>query len=187
MARIESLSCSCRLWFALNLPPRPKRLRWVWNLPVQETMRTAVNKFARMIATSLVFLATAAFVLQGAALAQGHRHADAPCHTGSADTAAHSHDAVPAHSHAADAVHSHDHLATDHASQDTAKSPGHDHASANADSCCGKFCSPVVCVESPELAPLKFELQSSQAVQSQVPQGIGPSGLRRPPRTLGIA
>lgn len=149
-------------------------------------MRTAVKTLARMIATSLVLVATAAFVLRGAASAQGHRHADAACHTGSADTAAHSHDAVPANSHAGAAGHSHDDVKTDHASWDTAKSLGHDHASANADSCCGKFCSAVVCVESPELASLKFELQSSQAVQSQVPEGIGPSGLRRPPRTLGI-
>lgn len=149
-------------------------------------MRTAVKRFARKIAMSLVLVATAAFVFQGAASAQGHRHTDAACHNGSADKAAHSHDAVPAHSHAAAADHSHDNVATDHASQDTAKSLDHDHTSANADSCCGKFCSAIVCVESPELAPLKFEPQSSQAVQSQVPEGIGPSGLRRPPRTLGI-
>lgn len=149
-------------------------------------MRTAVKTFARKIATSLVLVATAAFVLQGAASAQGHRHADAACHTGSADTAAHSHDAVPAHSHAAAEVHSHDNAVADHALQDMAKSLDHDHASANADPCCGKFCSAIVCVESPELSPLKFERQSSQAVQSQVPEGIGPSGLRRPPRTLGI-
>ena len=149
-------------------------------------MRTAVKTFARMIAASLVLVATAAFVLQGAALAQGHRHSDAPCQTGSADTAAHSHDAAPAHFHADTAGHSHEQIATDYASGYAAKSIDHDHASANADSCCGKFCSAVVCVVSPELSAVKFELQSSQAVQSQVPEGIGPSGLKRPPRTIGL-
>ena len=138
-----------------------------------------------MIAASLVLVATAAFVLQGPALAQGHRHADAPCQTGSADTAAHSHDfsscTFPRRSRGS----LHDQVATDHAAEYT-EYLGHDHASANADSCCGKFCSAIVCVVSPQLASVKFELKGSPTVESQVPEGIGPSGLKRPPRTLGL-
>lgn len=60
------------------------------------------------------------------------------------------------------------------------------HASSSAESCCGKFCSAVACVASPELASTKYVRQNTLGISSQAPQGIGPSGLKRPPRTIGM-
>lgn len=130
-----------------------------------------------MIATSLVLVAMVAFVLQGAALAKGHSHGAEPWQTNS-DAHAHSHDEI--------APHSHDHVADGNAPAASASSVSHDHASSSTDTCCGKFCSAVICVTSPDLVSVKYDRQSALRVHSQVTEGIGPSGLKRPPRTIGM-
>jgi hypothetical protein len=145
-------------------------------------MRTLSSTFARMIALSLVFVATTAFVLQGAS-AQGHNHATAHYHAKSGGAAAHSHD--------------HDHhdsgVGAEHTHEDAA--PGHtvtgdpEPSMAGFDdsgSCCGKFCSSVLCVSPPSLATMKRRPGPSAIIRSQVPDGIGPSGLKRPPRTISM-
>lgn len=139
-------------------------------------MRTALKTFSRMIAMSLVLVATFAFVLQGAALAAGHSHAAEPSQSDSGVSEEHS------HTEAADQ--SHDHAADD--ASGSLPPLSHDHVSSSAESCCGKFCSAVVCVLSPELVSVKHDLQNALEVHSQVPEGIGPSGLKRPPRTIGM-
>ena len=137
-------------------------------------MQTALKTFSRMIAISLVLVATSAFVLQGAALASDHSHAE-PWQSDSGVSVEHS------HNEAADEPH-------DHATDDASGTPsiGHDHVSSSAESCCGKFCSAVVCVLSPGVFSVKHDLQNALEVHSQVPEGIGPSGLKRPPRTIGM-
>jgi hypothetical protein len=141
-------------------------------------MRTDLKTFVRMMAMSLVLVAAAAFVVQGDALAKGHSHGAEPCQTIS-DAQTHSHDGAAAHSH--------DQSAGEHSAHDNADSISHDHASSSAESCCGKFCSAVACVASPELASTKYVRQNTLGISSQVPQGIGPSGLKRPPRTIGMS
>lgn len=139
-------------------------------------MQTALKTFSRMIAMSLVLIATSAFVIQGAASAPGHSHAAEPCHADSGVSVEHSHIEAQDQS-------------LDHVTNDASATPfpkSHDHGSSSADSCCGKFCSAIACVAAPELMPVKYDLQNPLGVSSQVPRGIGPSGLKRPPRTIGM-
>jgi len=130
-----------------------------------------------MIAMSLVLIAMSAFVLQGAALASGHSHATEPCQPDIGVSVEHSHTEA--------AERSHDHVPSD--ASGTPSPTSHDHGSSNADSCCGKFCSAIACVAAPELMPAKYDLQTPLGVSSQVPEGISPSGLMRPPRTIGMS
>lgn len=147
----------------------PEPERW-------DAMQTALKTLSRMIAISLVLIATSAFVLQGAALASGHSHATESCQPDLGVSVGHS------HTEAADW--SYDHVPNDASGTPSPKS--HDHGSSIADSCCGKFCSAIACVAAPELMPVKYDLQNPLGVSSQVPRGIGPSGLKRPPRTIGM-
>lgn len=152
-----------------------------------EAIMTAVMTLARMIATSLVLVATAAFVLQGAASAQGHRHADKPCHTGSGVTVAHSLVAAGGHSEFSSAVgHAHEHAAADDMFGDDAELSGHELGNAKGNSCCGKFCSALVCVASPGLASAKLPLQRSPVFESQVLESATAKGLKRPPRAFSM-
>jgi hypothetical protein len=134
-----------------------------------------------MMALSLVLVATAAFVLQGAS-AQGHSHASAHVHAASGGEADHSHDHDHHGSDASHAGHSYDHGGAGHAATGDPESSmaGFD----DNGSCCGKFCSSVVCVSPPSLGAMKRPPQHSAIIRSQVPDGIGPSGLKRPPRTI---
>ena len=147
-------------------------------------MRTVLSTYARMIAVSLVLVATAAFVLQGAGSAQGHSHATTPVHTTPAGAAEHPGDLDRDHADTRHAHHSHDHGAHDHS---LAGDPEPSTAGAGSgDSCCGKFCSTIACLAAPALALVKLPPQTAPTVGRQVPEGIGPSGLKRPPRTIGM-
>ena len=150
-------------------------------------MMTAVKTFMQMIATSLLLVAITAFVVQGAASAQGHRHADTPCHGGSGATVAHSHLAAGGHAESSSSVgQAHEHAATDDAVGDGEELSGHEHGDAKTGSCCGKFCSALVCVASPGLASVKLPLQRSPVVENQVLESATAKGLKRPPRTIGM-
>jgi hypothetical protein len=134
-----------------------------------------------MIALSLVLVATAAFVLHGASV-QGHNHATAHVHAATGGAAAHANDHDHHGSDASNAEHSHDHGAPGHTVTGDAEPSmaGFDENS----SCCGKFCSSLMCVSPASVATMKRPPQHSATIRSQVPDGIGPSGLKRPPRTI---
>ena len=149
-------------------------------------MRTARKKFAQMIATALVLVAALAFILPGSASAHGGFHADAPCPADSGVAAVADHNAVPAPSHRGATAHTQDRAAADQASSDAAISMSHANEASNTKLCCRKLCSAFVCALSPDVASAKQPLRNALAVHSQVPEGIGPSGLKRPPRTIGM-
>jgi len=136
-----------------------------------------------MIAVSLVLIAAAAFVLQGAGSARGHGHASAPVHTQAAAAADHPADCDTDHADTGHAHHPHGHGAHDHSSAgDPAPSTAGSHG---GDSCCGEFCSTIAWLATPALVLVKLSPQTSPTVGRHGPEGIGPSGLRRPPRTIG--
>lgn len=140
-------------------------------------MRTLSSTLARTIALSLVLLAIVGFVLQGAS-AQGHNHATAHDHA-DCDVALHAHDTLEA----GHAGHPQGHETVDHEVTDD---PEPSMAGFDDDgSCCDKFCSSVMCVPSPSLATATGRPEPSAIMQSQVLEGTGPSGLKRPPRTIG--
>lgn len=142
-------------------------------------MRTLSSTLARTIALSVVLLAAVGFVLQGVS-ALGHNHATAHDHADCVDVAAHAHDTLET----GHAEHPQGHEAVDHEATDD---PEPSMAGFDDDgSCCDRFCSSVMCVLSPSLATATGRPEPSAIMQSQVPEGTGPSGLKRPPRTIGM-
>jgi len=140
-------------------------------------MLIAMRRFFRLISTSILLVAMAVFVLQGATSV--HSHGERPLPVASV--------AVPVHAHGAVGEHSHNHTIADHAPAGQTSPLEEVHGFAQAESCCGTFCSAVICVVAPALDSARIGPYGGPALQSQVPAGIGPEGLKRPPRTIGTA
>jgi hypothetical protein len=144
--------------------------------PPWNGMLIAMRTFSRLIATSILLVTMAVFVLQGATSASSHSHG------GQVSTVA-----APAHEHGTVGGHSHDDAVADHAPFDRSAPSEDDHGFAQTESCCGTFCSAVLCVIAPTLDSARIGTHKAPALQSMVPDGIGPEGLKRPPRTIGMA
>ncbi len=147
-------------------------------------MHAAWTRLRRYVAGAML-VAMASFVLHGGAMAGMHRHGPAPvADCGShASAKGHTHSAAHHHHHVADHAHADDgggaHAHGDH--------HGGDQKSASSEPCCGNMCFVAISAPAPETgwAPVASPLVP-------MPDATGrpdnrPEGLKRPPRTPGIA
>lgn len=150
-------------------------------------MNTPWTHFRRLV-TSLMLVAMASFVLHSGALAGMHRHGQSPsdCRPMAASAQGHLHGAEAhvhraAHDHGDGAVHH-------HASDDAADESAPDDRQASAEgACCASACP--VAMAPLSLAAISAPMGIAVALPATSQDGSGTSldGLKRPPRTPGIA
>ena len=145
-------------------------------------MGAAANHLRRLVA-SIMLAAMASFVLHGAAMAGFHAHTggSVQCQSASAHVhqgGTHDHGDGTAHVHAAK-------HAVDVSGYDQ-NGTGGDHANSDG-ACCSSVCSVTLTVPGISLVSAPMRLARTLPPESQVGSGIDQGGLKRPPRTSGIA
>lgn len=136
----------------------------------------------RRRAASLMLAAMASFVLHGAAMAGFHPHNAGAAGCGPVAV----HAQAQGHDHGDGIVHVHADQAADVADHERGATPDH-HAGGTDGPCCSTVCSATLAVPGVGLASAPMRVARTLKPQSQVGSGIDPGGLKRPPRTPGIA
>lgn len=148
-------------------------------------MNAAWIRFRRLVA-SLMLVAMTSFVLHSGAMASLHQHGSGSSNCDEAASAGHIHQAATiekAHDHGDDITHHHDQTNTADGVTSTetkadlgAKAP-----------CCASVCAIVLTSFDPAAPSAPIIAVAMLLPESQRASGIGPNGLKRPPRTPNIA
>ena len=153
----------------------------------------AVWTYLRRLATSIMLVAVASFVLHGGATAVLHRHGQDATECGTTASGRHVHRAA-AHNHvtpsAQHAVHDHgDGVAHHHAQADPTQDevPSNQRAAGEGSACCAGVCAVALIAYGSDSTSALMGIGLTLMPGSQRGSGIGPNGLKRPPRTPSIA
>lgn len=139
-------------------------------------MHAAWTSLRRLVASAML-AAMLAFVLHGGAMAGPHLHA-----AGTAGCASHADGGH--HHHHADTAGSHHHGDAHH--QGDAHHPGGE-PHEGAEACCGSACAVAIASPAPQAAGTPVAAPPVLLPEPAQGSGLGPDGLRRPPRTPDIA
>ncbi len=147
----------------------------------------------RRLVTSIMLVAVASFVLHGGATAGLHRHGQDATECGTTASGRHVHRAA-AHNHvtpsAQHAVHDHeDGVAQHHAEANPAQDevPSNQQAAGEGSACCAGVCAVALIAYGSDTTSALMGIGLTLMPGSQRGSGIGPNGLKRPPRTPSIA
>ncbi|MBO1905291.1 hypothetical protein KHP60_09760 [Microvirga sp. 3-52] len=154
-------------------------------------MNTLWTHFRRLVA-SLMLVAMASFVLHGGAMAGMHQHGPGSTECAPASPARHVHQAAvhdhssahahqAAHDHADGAAHQHADTAVDTAD---AEDPASD---AKPSPCCASVCAIALTAIASDAISAPMGIAVELLPASQNGTGMSLDGLKRPPRTPGIA
>ena len=147
----------------------------------------------RRLVASIMLVAMASFVLHGSAMAGLHQHGPGSTECATTASAGHVHPAA-SHEHPTPDLHqaAHDHgegVAHHHAEADLLDeaAPSDQQAAGEGSPCCASICAIALTALGSDTTSVLLGASLILVPDSQTGSGIGPNGLKRPPRTPDIA